>query len=184
MKIPWHRFACPWWHAYDILRWNKGLKCSAFIFFILQFFFFSSHPFFVYNLQPGYLQIMFHIDEAKQRSPWTGTNNILSYSCLVLGVSNPVQNNVLDLEVSVGAFRFLTDFLMSDALLYIKLGTMASNFLHHLMSQNTRKNEKVNLLNLTPYNIDFWFFLHQSFIKPFYPYILLAFFLFDHFDDL
>lgn len=107
-----------------------------------------------------------------------------SYSCLVLGVSNPVQNNVLDLEVSVGAFRFLTDFLMSDALLYIKLGTMASNFLHHLMSQNTRKNEKVNLLNLTPYNIDFWFFLHQSFIKPFYPYILLAFFLFDHFDDL
>ena len=76
----------------------------------------------------------------------------------MLGVSNPVQNNVLDLEVSVGAFRFLTDFLMSDALLYIKLGTMASNFLHHLMSQNTRKNEKVNLLNLTPYNIDFWFF--------------------------
>ena len=79
-----------------------------------------------------------------------------SYSCLVLGVSNPVQNNVLDLEVSVGALFFFFDrFPDGWCIIVHKLGAMPSNFLHHLMSQNTRKNEKVNLLNLTPYNTDF-----------------------------
>lgn len=64
----------------------------------------------------------------------------------MLGVPNPVQNNVLDLEESVGALHFLDRYL--DALI------IPSNFLDRFldalfkMLQNTQKNEKVNLLNL------------------------------------
>lgn len=112
--IPFHRVACPRGPAYDILCWNKSINFQHFhssnTFLFLTFLFLIMSSMWVFGI--WFLQIMFHLEEAKQRSPWAESrdNDLIiklwckgTNSCLMLGVLRLIQyREVFGLEVYVG----------------------------------------------------------------------------------
>ena len=141
MEIPWHRFACPWRHACDILRWNKGLRCWAFVFMysILWkvFFYFK---FLFNNLRTGYLQIMFHIDEAKQRLPWTATITFDHVKIFKLTFSaRSSKSNTEQCAWPGGICGCLSFYWKISWFIVHQIGSLLSNMLHHIVSEYAEK---------------------------------------------
>lgn len=131
MEIPWHRFASPWWHACDILRWNKGLRCSAFIFMYSILWKFSSTPF-------QFPLIIFCLDICRLCSTLTR----LSKGCPELGTITFDHVKIFKFIFSVrsskcawlgGVCGCLSFYERFPDVLYIKLGAIPSNVLHHIV---------------------------------------------------
>jgi len=103
----------------------------------------TSFQFLFNNLLTGYLQIMFHIDEAKQRLPWTATITFGHVKTFKLIFSSRSSKSYTEqcawLEGICGCLSF---YWKISWWIVHRIGAMSSNILHHIVSEYVEKWSK------------------------------------------